>query len=116
MVPILEELAAKHGSVFTLTSDAVPFYVAPDHPAIQALIGAYNEFTGKQAEPVTMGGGTYARKFACAASFGPEEPGEEFPSFVGSMHGPDEGVSVELLQRSLKIYIYALAKLMELEF
>ena len=32
------------------------------------------------------------------------------------MHGPDEGVSVELLQRSLKIYIYALAKLMELEF
>ena len=116
MVPILEELAAKQGCVFTLTSDAVPFYVAPAHPAIQALIGAYNEFTGKQAEPVTMGGGTYARKFACAASFGPEEPGEEFPSFVGSMHGPDEGVSVELLQRSLKIYIYALAKLMELEF
>lgn len=116
MVPVLEGLAAKHGSTFMLTSDAVPFFVSPDHPAIQALIGAYNEFTGKKAEPITMGGGTYARKFACAASFGPEEPNEPVPSFVGPMHGPDEGVSVELLQRSLKIYIYALARLMELQF
>lgn len=115
MLPKLEELAARFGAEFALTSDAVPFYVSPDHPAIQALIGAYNEFTGKQAEPVTMGGGTYARKFTCAASFGPEEPGEPLPAFVGPMHGPDEGVSVELLQRSLKIYIYALAHLMELE-
>ena len=116
IVGVLQDLAVKHGVTFTLTSDAVPFFVSPDHPAIQALIGAYNEFTGKHAEPATMGGGTYARKFACAASFGPEEPDEPLPSFVGPMHGPDEGVSVELLQRSLKIYIYALAHLMQLKF
>ena len=31
------------------------------------------------------------------------------------MHGPDEGASEEQLRQALKIYIYAIAELMELE-
>ena len=48
-------------------------------------------------------------------SFGPEEPSEPVPAWVGPMHGADEGVSEELLKRSLKVYIYAVEKLMGLE-
>ena len=111
----LQGVAAEYGATFELGSDMVPFYIDPANPCVTALVDAYNEFTGKNAEPFTIGGGTYARHFANAVSFGPEEPGEVFPDWVGSMHGPEEGVSEELLRRSLKMYIYALEKLMGLD-
>ena len=111
----LTALAEDHDATFVLGSDMVPFYIDPATPAVTALVDAYNEFTGKQAVPFTIGGGTYARHFTKAVSFGPEEPGETVPDWVGPMHGADEGVSEELLKRSLKVYIYALQKLMELE-
>ncbi|MFQ8832353.1 MAG: hypothetical protein ACLR7U_05440 [Ruthenibacterium lactatiformans] len=85
-------------------------------PVIQTLIRTYNDVTGKNAQPFTMGGGTYARHFKCAVSFGMEETGEPAPEWVGPMHGPDEGVSEALLFKALKIYILAIARLMQLEF
>lgn len=111
----LSALAEDYGATFVLTSDMVPFYIDPKNPAVQALVDSYNEFMGKQAEPFTIGGGTYARHFTNAVSFGPEEPSEPVPAWVGPMHGADEGVSEELLKRSLKVYIYAVEKLMGLE-
>lgn len=111
----LTDLAESHNATFVLESNTVPFYIDPQTPAVQVLVDAYNEFTGKDAKPFTIGGGTYARHFTKAVSFGPEEPGEPVPTWVGPMHGADEGVSEELLRRSLKVYIYALQKLMELE-
>jgi len=42
---------------------AEPFYIEADSPAIQACINTYNEVTGEDAKPFTMGGGTYARHF-----------------------------------------------------
>ena len=49
---------------------AEPFYIEADSPAIQACINTYNEVTGEDAKPFTMGGGTYARHFPYAVSFG----------------------------------------------
>ena len=112
----LAELADEYDAAFVLGTDTVPFYMDPANPAVTALVDAYNEFTGKNAKPFTIGGGTYARHFKNAVSFGPEEPEEVAPAWVGPMHGADEGVSEELLKRSLKIYIYAIDKLMGLEF
>ena len=37
---------------------AEPFYIEADSPAIQACINTYNEVTGEDAKPFTMGGGT----------------------------------------------------------
>jgi succinyl-diaminopimelate desuccinylase len=37
------------------------------------------------------------------------------PDWVGIEHGPDEGVSEEVLRRALKIYIMSIARLMELD-
>ena len=51
---------------------ADPFYIEADTPAIRACIDTYNEVTGKDEKPFTMGGGTYARHFPYAVSFGPE--------------------------------------------
>jgi len=78
-------------------------------------MNAWRETTQKEGEPFVMGGGTYARKFSCAASFGPEMPWIEMPEWAGGMHGPDETVPEELLKKAFKIYALTIARLMELD-
>lgn len=112
----LSELAARYGATLEDISTKVPFSVDASHPAVQTLIDVYREVTGDgDAKPFSMGGGTYARNFACAVSFGPEEPLSNAPDWVGPMHGPDEGANEASLRRALKIYILALVRLMELD-
>ena len=55
-------------------SSRVPFYIPADSPAIRTLIDTYNEVTGENKEPFTMGGGTYARHFPFAVSLAPSIP------------------------------------------
>ena len=76
---------------------------------------AFREATGFDGEPFTIGGGTYAREFPCAASFGPEDPHDAYPDWVGPMHGADEGVSEESLKRAMRVYILTIARLMALD-
>lgn len=95
---------------------ADPFYIEADTPAIRACIDTYNEVTGKDEKPFTMGGGTYARHFPNAVSFGIEEPEETWPACCGAMHSANEGVPIEHLMKCLQIYLLATARLMELEF
>ena len=108
-------LAAQGGGTFAVTAVHKPFYISPDSPAIRACVDTFNEVTGRDDKPFTMGGGTYARHFENAVSFGPELPGMEMPPWVGSMHGPNEGISVQLLLDSLTIYLLTVKRLMELE-
>ena len=111
----LEPLVGRFGVTCRVGRTKVPFSVSADDPAVKALIDTYNEFTGKDAEPFAMGGGTYARNFARAVSFGPEETGLELPAWGGQMHGPNECASEEQLKQALKIYIVAILRLNELE-
>ena len=115
MTAILEPLAASHGAVLEVTRTKPAFSTSADSPAVQALINTYNEVTGKQAKPFSMGGGTYARNFARAVSFGPEEPGLELPEWGGPMHGPNECANEAQLKQALKIYILALLRLQEVD-
>ena len=97
------------------TSTTPEELIDPESGYVQALLSAYNEATGEHAKPFTQGGGTYARKFSCAASFGPEMPWIEMPEWAGGMHGPDETVPEELLKKAFKIYALTIARLMELD-
>lgn len=111
----LSQVAADFGCELKAGRAVVPFYVSPDSPEIQTLVRCYNEYTGKDTKPFTIGGGTYARHFANAASFGPEDNELEMPEWVGQMHGADEGASEAQLREALKIYIYAINELMKLD-
>ena len=62
-----------------------------------------------------MGGGTYARHFPLAVSFGPERLDTVLPAFAGSIHGANEGASIDQLMQALEIYILALCKLEQIE-
>ena len=112
-----EQIKAAIGTGASLekAEGAEPFYIAADTPAIKACIETYNEVTGENATPFTMGGGTYARHFPYAVSFGPEHTDIELPEFAGPMHGANEGTPFEKLIEALKIYILALLRLQEIE-
>ncbi|QWT18284.1 Sapep family Mn(2+)-dependent dipeptidase [Collinsella sp. zg1085] len=110
-------LAAKRfGASYETDNDTEPFYIDPSGEEIQRLIRVYNEVTGDDRKPFTIGGGTYAREFKNAAAFGPEMPWIKDPDWVGPMHGDDEGVSEELLKKSLKIYILGIREIMEINY
>jgi len=72
--------------------------------------------TGEDAKPFTMGGGTYARHFPYAVSFGPEHEDVKLPEFGGPMHGANEAAPIDKLLEAVKIYILALLRLEEIDF
>lgn len=112
----LSQVAREHGATFELAQVKVPFYTDPSSPEVSCLLATYDEFTGGQSRAFVIGGGTYARMFPRACAFGPHEPSEDVPAWVGSEHGPDEAVSEESLRRALKIYIVSLARLMRIRY
>ena len=71
MTAAMEKICGAAARIENVTS-RVPFYIDADSPAIQTLISTYNDVTGEGKTPFTMGGGTYARHFPYAVSFGPE--------------------------------------------
>ena len=111
----VRERATDAGATFAMEHDKTPFLMDPESPAVRALLDAYNDATGENRGGVTSKGGTYARAFTTGVSFGVEKPWEEDPAWVGGMHGPDEGVSEDLLKQALAIYIRTIGNLMELD-
>lgn len=99
-----------------ITHDTEPFYMSLDNPAVQTCIKAYNDVTGEDAKPFTMGGGTYARDFPNAVSFGPEHPERPQPDWAGPIHGIDEAANKNYLFEALKIYILTLIELQKIEY
>ncbi len=108
-------VAERFGGTFETTVTKVPFSVSADSPAVRALLETYEDVTGDAAEPFAMGGGTYARNFPAAVSFGPEEEIADTPEWAGTMHGPNEAANEASLKRALKMYIIAILRLMEAE-
>ena len=111
----LERLGAECGARVKVLENKEPFYTDPESAPIQAMLKTYSEYTGREGKAFVIGGGTYARKFARGAAFGPHDDAEPTPDWVGSEHGPDEGISEEAMKRALKIYIVSIARLMELD-
>ena len=85
-----------------------PHFVPEDSPLIQTLLRVYEEQTGLKGYTIQMGGGTYARALKNAVAFGPILMGEPV---AGPNHGPNECVTLSLLQKNTKIYAHALLEL-----
>ena len=54
-----------------------PLYVKKDSKLVTTLQRIYKDYTGRDDQPISVGGGTYARTFENAVAFGPLLPGEE---------------------------------------
>lgn len=83
-----------------------PLYIAPDHPFVSTLLRSYEKVVGKRAEPIAIGGGTFARLLPLGCAFGPALPDEECP-----IHQANECVSLDHYRLMCDIYYEALKTL-----
>lgn len=110
----VQELCDAHHCTLHVDLDMVPFYTDPNAETIQTLVRTYNEYTGRNDKPYTIGGGTYARHFKAGGAFGPNDPHFPMPDWVGAEHSADEGFEESQFKRALEIYIVSIARLMRL--
>ncbi len=107
---IVEKLtAAAEGygmEIVKLGNVKMPYLMDINSPMVQLLAKIANEVTGDNIEPYTIGGGTYAHRLPNAYIFGMDgnDVPEGFPEGHGSAHGKDEMVSLDRLQRAMRIY------------
>lgn len=94
------------GATAELLHGQPPLYVKKDSALVQTLVAAYERNTGRRAEPLAIGGGTYARALKHGVAFGPVD----FDTEVNE-HMPNEFIRVEELYRCARIYADALYEL-----
>lgn len=109
-------LATLAGRSFTVTDirDSRPCYIPKDTPLIGRLTEICNEVLGTDAQPYTMGGGTYARHLENAVGYGPGIPGEHHDDLGpghGGGHQPDEYVTIDKLKKAFAVYARAIPEM-----
>lgn len=89
-----------------MKSDQPPLFVSNDCELVTELLGAYNEVTGEEAKPISIGGGTYARALPVGVAFGPEFSDGDY-----HIHDVDEHISIADLKKAYEIYYEAIKRL-----
>lgn len=109
LVELLQAAIAESGYGLRVMHDLKPLYVSQESPVVSKLLHVYETIVGQPAEPITIGGGTYARAIRNAVAFGPMFPGME-----DIAHQRDERIAVDHLLTITNLYanaIYELANL-----
>ena len=84
-----------------------PIFMDLDDPMVVEFMKAYRDETGDaDAEPMTIGGGTYAKMFNNILAYGAQFPGEE-----NTMHQADEKFSIDSFMKMARVYARALESL-----
>lgn len=115
----ITEVADKFGLELSgYTSFHIPYLLDKDTEIVKTLCGAANMVMGDTKAPYTLGGGTYAHELPNAYVFGSSSnfPPENWVKGRGGAHGIDEAVSLDRLQRCMKIYARALLALNNIEW
>ena len=106
MIANIKTAAEEYGLEARLESQARLLYLPKDSELVRKLMTVYREETGTDAEPLAIGGGTYAKTFENMAAFGPVFPGEQ-----AMIHQPDECADVENMIKSYQIAAAAMYEL-----
>ena len=92
------------------------YHIPKEDERVQLLMRVYREVSGDtEAQPYTMGGGTYARRLKNAVPYGPEPKIEKRPDFMpphhGGAHQPDEMLDLPTYLKGIEIFALALVEL-----
>lgn len=103
----MEKAIAPYGIKVQAITSMDPVYMDKEGEVITKLMSAYREVTGDdKAEPLVMGGGTYARAMDNIVAFGPVFPGRDCTE-----HKKDEWIYLKDLEKAREIYRLAIEKL-----
>lgn len=101
---IVKEKANSKGLEAEIASSKGPLYVPKDSFLVSTLMNIYKDITGdKDAEPIAIGGGTYARAVTNGVAFGALLKDQE-----DNMHQKNEYLEIDKLDTWLKIYVQAI--------
>lgn len=89
------------------TGKKAPLHVSKDSYLVKTLCKIYNEATNSNAEPIAIGGATYARAFDNFVSFGANLPGQK-----DMCHQTDEFISIDNLMLACRIYCTSIYELL----
>ena len=82
-------------------------FVQDKAPHVKTLLSVFSHFTGiKNAQPISIGGGTNSRLFPNAVSFGPSMPNTEYTG-----HSEHEFITMEQFVLNLKMYTAVMVEL-----
>lgn len=102
-----QDLADSYDNVFAaFSSIKAPLYIEKDNNLVRTLCDVFNSVTGRNDEPIAIGGATYARAFDNCVSFGATMPGD-----TDMCHQADEYIKIDDLLTSTKIYATAIYEL-----
>lgn len=93
---------------------ADPLFVDPASKLVTTLSDVYRKYSHDMEHAnVTIGGGTYAKKFKNFVAFGPEFPDRKQSEdlYVGGPHQKDEGILLSDLYMAIAIYTESIEKL-----
>lgn len=100
----VEKVTEKVGR-FIVLEHKKPLYVDKNGSLCKTLMSVYQKHTGKTEQPITTGGGTYARALKNGVAFGPVFDG-------GAVcHVPNEKIAISDLQKAFYIYKDAIKEL-----
>ncbi|HWQ62021.1 MAG TPA: dipeptidase PepV [Negativicutes bacterium] len=103
--PLRQTLAAA-GFEVNCDRPSDPLYFPRNHSLVTTLSRIFAEHSGTWAEPLAIGGGTYAKSLPNIVAFGPELPGQSTCA-----HEPNECIGVDELVQCAKIYAQAIYEL-----
>ena len=107
IVEPLKAAAARFGLDYAEHAWKASLYVPLDHPLVQTLLRVYRDVTGdEKAEPLAIGGGTYARAMSNCVAYGPN-----FPGAPDTAHQANEHLKLADLYRAMEIYAAAIYEL-----
>lgn len=106
VVKLLKEKAEKYELEYEEYDYLDSLYVPKDHVLIKTLRDVFKRETGLDSEPISTGGGTYARSMDNCVAFGPIFPGQEKVE-----HQANEYIDIERLIETAKIYGSAIYEL-----
>lgn len=107
IIETIKKNTEDYGYEFLLHSNTQPLYVAKDSFLVSTLMNIYKELTGDNAaQPVAIGGGTYAKYAKNAVAFGALLPDQE-----DRMHQRDEYLEISKIDKLLQIYVEAIYRL-----
>ena len=102
----LKKNCSEFGYTYTKPEGSCRHYVSPNSELVVKLLKAYRDVTGDKSDPITIGGGTYAREMKNAVAFGPMKPNK-----VDCCHISNEYFELEDYFDAIKVYYLAIKEL-----
>lgn len=102
----LSKITSKYGYSFKALHGSKRHYVSKESELVQKLLKAYRKVTNDNSEPITIGGGTYAREMTNAVAFGPCMPYDE-----DVCHISNEYMTLESFKNAIMVYYLAIKDL-----